>query len=169
MLNREWGHKNPTYHPINQRWCSGVNYYTGIIMSAMASQITRLTIVYSTVYPGSDQRKHQSSASLAFVWRIHRLPVNSPHKGPVTQKMFLFDDVIMHHGNSLCIHFVDISQYNQRMEARLIYLKNIHIYLRFTCSNQLYTQLATGAEYLSLEYEFATFTELTFFSSFKYW
>ena len=64
-------------------------------MSAMASQITRLTIVYSTVYPGADQRKHQSSASLAFVGGIHRWPVNSPHKGPVTRKMFPFDDVIM--------------------------------------------------------------------------
>ena len=41
------------------------------------------------------QRKHQSSASLAFVRRIHRGPVNSPHKGPVTRKMFPFDDVIM--------------------------------------------------------------------------
>ena len=43
----------------------------------------------------ADQRKHQSSASLAFVEGIHRWPVNSPHKGPVTQKMFPFDDVIM--------------------------------------------------------------------------
>ena len=42
-----------------------------------------------------DQRKHQSSASLAFVWGIHRWPVNSPHKWPVTRKMFPFDDVIM--------------------------------------------------------------------------
>ena len=57
-------------------------------MSAMASQINSLTIVYSTVYSGADQRKHQSSASLAFVREIHRWPVNSPHKGPVTRKMF---------------------------------------------------------------------------------
>ena len=64
-------------------------------MSAMASQITSLTIVYSTVYSGADQRKHQRSASLAFVRGIHRSPVNSPHKGPVTRKMFPFDDVIM--------------------------------------------------------------------------
>ena len=61
----------------------------------MASQITSLTIVYSTVHSGADQRKHQSSASLAFVWGIHRPPVNSPQKWPVTQKMFPFDDVIM--------------------------------------------------------------------------
>ena len=64
-------------------------------MSTMASQFTSLAIVYSTVYLGVDQRKHQSSASLAFVWEIHRGSVNSPHKWPVTLKMFPFDDVIM--------------------------------------------------------------------------
>ena len=64
-------------------------------MSAMSSLITSLTIVYSNVYSGADQRKHQSSASLAFVRVIHRWPVNSPHKGPVMRKMFPFDDVIM--------------------------------------------------------------------------
>ena len=64
-------------------------------MSAIASQITSLMIVYSTDYPGADQSKHQSSASLAFVWGIHRGPVNSLHKWPVTRKMFPFDDVIM--------------------------------------------------------------------------
>ena len=42
-------------------------------MGAMASKITSLTIVYSTVYSDTDQRKHQSSASLAFVWGIHRI------------------------------------------------------------------------------------------------
>ena len=60
-------------------------------MSTMASQITSSTIVYS----GADQRKHQRSASLAFVRGIHRWPVNSLHKGPVTRKVFPFDDVIM--------------------------------------------------------------------------
>ena len=64
-------------------------------MSAMASQITSLTIVYSTVYSGADQIRHQSSVSLAFVRGIHRWPVNSPQKGPVTREMFPFDDVIM--------------------------------------------------------------------------
>ena len=52
-------------------------------------------IVYSTVYSGADQSKHQSSASLAFVWGIHRGPKNSLPKWPVTRKMFPFDDVIM--------------------------------------------------------------------------
>ena len=65
-------------------------------MGMMVSQITSLKIVYSTVYSGPDQRKHQSSASLAFVRGIHRSPVNSPNKGPVTWKMFPFDDVIIY-------------------------------------------------------------------------
>ena len=64
-------------------------------MAAIASQITSLTIVYSTVYSDADQRKHQSAASLAFVRGIHRGPVNFPYKWPVTRKMFPFDDVIM--------------------------------------------------------------------------
>ena len=71
------------------------SHYNDVTMSAITSQITSLAIVYSTVYLGSDQRKHQSSVSLAFVRGIHRVPVNSPHKGPVTRKMFPFDDVIM--------------------------------------------------------------------------
>ena len=60
------------------------SHYSDVIMSAMASQITSLTIVFSTVCLGADQRKHQSSASLAFVW-----------EGPITRKMFPFDDIIM--------------------------------------------------------------------------
>ena len=47
-------------------------HYNDVIMTTIASQITSLTVVYSIVYSGADQRKHQSSASLAFVWWIHR-------------------------------------------------------------------------------------------------
>ena len=64
-------------------------------MGAIASQITSRTIVYSTVNSDADQRKHQSSASLAFVRGIHLWPVISTHKWPVTRKLFPFDDVIM--------------------------------------------------------------------------
>ena len=70
-------------------------------MSAMAYQITSLAIVYWTHYSGADQRKRQSSAGLAFVWEIDWWEVNSPHKGPVTRKMLLFDDVIMAPKNPL--------------------------------------------------------------------
>ena len=54
----------------------------------MASQITGATIVFSTVCSDADQRKHQGSASLVFVWGIHRQPVNTSHKGLVTCKCF---------------------------------------------------------------------------------
>ena len=71
-------------------------HYSDVIMGAIASQITSLPIVYLTVYLGAPQRKLQSSASLAFVRGIHRWPVNSPHKWPVTRKMFPIDDVSWH-------------------------------------------------------------------------
>ena len=64
-------------------------------MGAMPSQVTGVSIVYSTACTGTDQIKRQSPVSLAFVWGIHRLPVNSPHKGPVTRKRVPFDHVIM--------------------------------------------------------------------------
>ena len=80
-----------------------IRHYNDAIMSAMASQITSLTIVYSTVYSGGAQRKHQSSASLAFVRGIHRWPVNSLHKWSVTRKMFPFDDVIMWRKDMGCL------------------------------------------------------------------
>ena len=70
-------------------------HYDDVIMTLLTSQITSLTVVYSIVYSGVNQRKHQSSTSLAFVREIHRGPVNFPHKWPVTRKMFPFDDVIM--------------------------------------------------------------------------
>ena len=68
------------------------DHYSDVIMDTVASQITSLTIVYSTVYSDADQRKHESSASLSLVYRG---PLNSPHTWPVTRKMFPFDVVIM--------------------------------------------------------------------------
>ena len=69
-------------------------------MDTIASQITSLTTVYSTVYSGADQRKHQNSALLAFVRGIHRGPV---HKWPVARKMFSFDDVIMNSRGTIAL------------------------------------------------------------------
>ena len=54
----------------NIQWCH-MRHYTDVIMTTIGSQITSLTVVYSTIYSDADQRKHQSSASLAFVWGIH--------------------------------------------------------------------------------------------------
>ena len=111
--NKYSGLVSYTYRPICNTWLSAsrvkeacillpllfdINSWpldNDVIMSTMASQNTILTIVYSTVYSGTDQRKHESSSSLAFVRGIHRCPVNSPHKWPVTRKMFPFDDVFM--------------------------------------------------------------------------
>ena len=70
-------------------------HYDDVITGTVASQITSLTIVYSTVWSDADKRKHQSSALLAFVWGIHWWLVNSPHKWPVKRKIFPFHDVIM--------------------------------------------------------------------------
>ena len=82
-------------------WVITTEHYDDVIMGVIASQITSLAIVYSTVYSGANQNKHQSSASLAFVWGIQRGSVNSPYKWPVTRKMFPFDDVIMKLGDAI--------------------------------------------------------------------
>ena len=94
-------HHHHYHHRHHHHHCYFCHYchYSDIRMGAAASQITSLTIVHWTVYSDADQTKHQSSASLAFVWGIHRGPVNSSHKWPVTRKMFPFDDVIMFHHN----------------------------------------------------------------------
>ena len=85
-------------HPSVIEWYF-LCHYSDVTMGAMASQITSLTIVYSTIYSDADQRKHQSPALLAFVQGIHRWPVNSTHKWLVTRKMSPYDDVIMQYSN----------------------------------------------------------------------
>ena len=81
--------------------------YCDVIMGAMAYQITRITIVYSTVH----SRKHQSYVSLAFVWGIHRWPVNSPHKWPVTRKNVSI--WWRHHAYSLSLYLIGKMNSNQ--------------------------------------------------------
>ena len=71
------------------------SHYCDVMMGTIASQVTSPAIVYLIFHSGADQRKHQSSASLAFVLGIRRGPMNSPHKWPVTWKMVQLDDVIM--------------------------------------------------------------------------
>ena len=71
------------------------HHYGDVIMGAMASQITGVWAVCPTVCSSADQRKHQNSASLAFVKGIHLSLVNSPHRGQVTRKLSPFVDVIM--------------------------------------------------------------------------
>ena len=114
-----------------------------VIIGAMASQIPNRTIVYSTVYLSADQRKYQSSASLAFVWGIHRWPVNSPHNGPVMRKMFPFDDVMMFHAilppyqpaswNTL--HYTIINKTHMQMckTHRQLYRELVLVHSQRTC------------------------------------
>ena len=87
------------YEAYPQMLTFGCDHYGDVIMGAMAFQITSLAIVYSTIYSGADQRKHQSSVSLAFV-RVFTGDQWIPHKRPVTRKMFPFDDLIMLNGDS---------------------------------------------------------------------
>ena len=70
-------------------------HYNDVIMSAMASQITSLTIVYSTIYSGTDQRKYQSSASMAFVCGDSPVTGEFPAQRSSNAEMFPFSDVIM--------------------------------------------------------------------------
>ena len=99
-------------------------------MGTIASRITSLTVVYSTVYSDTDQRKHQSSASLAFLWGIHRGPVNSPHKWPVTRKMFPFDDFIM---NDIIRHHAAWSTLVQVMACCLFSIKPLFKLMLIYC------------------------------------
>ena len=108
-------------------------------MSTIASQTTSLTIIYSQFVQGADQRKHQSSASLAFVQGNHRWPENSPHKGPVTWKMFPFDDVIMLYIFFIALHLFIflwsglLRQIHDKIHVMLVitdgfWLTGLHIY-----------------------------------------
>ena len=115
MSSAEWWHFCLGLNVLSSRtgaaqWWISSNpvHYNDVIMIAIASKITNLTIVYSTVHPGADKRKHQSSASPAFARGIHRWPVNSPHKWPVTRKMFPFDDVIMRYKHAGPAHGTQI-------------------------------------------------------------
>ena len=133
-------------------------FYSDIMIGAMASQITSLTIVYSTACSGADQRKHQSSASLAFVQGIL--------KWPVTRKMFPFDDVIMFFVCSLenifpnfslllmclfaclCIEYKKIScriQNNEFIPSNVVFISHWNISKRFILSNWIFqSNIHTG-------------------------
>ena len=125
---------------------NGTVHYNDVIMGAMASQITSLTIVYSAVYLSADQRKHQSSTSLAFVQQIHLGPVNSPHKWPVTRKLFPFDEVIMAWRNIMTKGWLALVTKNMYSNCRCdrIYLLKLTPYLkmcvnkRFPCDDMFY-------------------------------
>ena len=98
----------------------GPCHYSGIIKSVMASRITSLSIVCQIICSGAYQRKYQGSASLAFLRGIHRWPMDSPHKRPVTREMCPFDDVIM---NYFSMHYVSYAWYHNKIIWALWRLK----------------------------------------------
>ena len=98
-----------------------VYHYSDVIMGAVASQITGVSIIYSDVCSGAYQSKHQSATSLAFVLGIHKWLANSLHKGPLTRKIFRFDGIIM-----VC---VDTEPIHNLKQCRLIIngFSSIHV------------------------------------------
>ena len=105
MLKKARYHLKILRFRINEASCSC--HYNDVKVGAIASQITSLAIVYSIVYSEADQRKHQSSASLAFVRGIHRVPVNSLHKWPVemylSRHLSLWENSILPHMLRQCL------------------------------------------------------------------
>ena len=105
-----------------------IYHFSDVTMSVMASLITGVSIVYSSVCSGADQRKHQSSTSLAFVRGIHRWLVNSQqHKGQLTRMMFPFDDVIMQR-TAKRVHILCLRYHAPRRDGLPIQLLVPYIY-----------------------------------------
>ena len=123
---------------IKRHTLCGLNiHYSDVIMNPMASQITGVSIVCTTVCSGTDQRNHQSSASLAFARGIHRWPVDSPHKGPVTRIFFPFDHVIMTCNKTIKLNpttpVSDITQPNDNFNWCVFQACDRVTELNFTC------------------------------------
>ena len=136
-------------------------------MSAMASQITGVSIVCSAVCSGVHQRKHQSSVSLAIVSGIHWWSVDSRHKGPVTRKMFPFDDVFMRlHYICTCSLYIQVTQIFFRRQSAIYSISTqlcakstllshmilINVYLNFSIDFGFHQMLqhCTGCDIRSL-------------------
>ena len=105
-------------------------HYNDVIISVISTQITGVSIVCSTVCSGTDQRKHQSCASLTFMRVIHRWLMDSPHKGPVTRKMFPFDDVTL----STRPWYNRFTAYHRLVRCR------VDCFTRWTCVFRYYMQ-----------------------------
>ena len=118
------------------------------IMIAMASQITGVSMVCSAVSSGADQRTHQSSASIAFVREIHRWPVNSAHKGPVTRKMFHLMTSSWNLWQWISLYFpVWMNDLRQNVDARNI---GVFCYVPGSCWKTVWKRTSKGCRTLLL-------------------
>ena len=98
-----------------------ITHYNDVIMSALVSLIT------NCLFRCRSKKASKLRVTGLCVRGIHRWPVNSPHKGPVTRKMFPFDDVIMP-------HVLDSSQSNRwplitRFTLQINHTATIHTWI----------------------------------------
>ena len=146
MTTNSWNYDNLRFH------------YNDVKMSAMASEINGVPIVCSAVCSGADKRKHQRSASLAFVRGIQRLPLNSPHKGPVTRKMLPFDDVIMFSSKTAWHRFPGAHCYTETRKGRQGDCPGCH-WRRWSCRNVCSDDQGSHSDDLSVSvYDYNTET-----------
>ena len=118
--------------------------YSDVIISAMPSQITCVSIVCSTVCSGADQRKHQSSVSLTIVIGIHRSHVDSTHKGPV-------------HGN--CFHLVTSSYINDFIYIQQWYSNVLACFKHWARATSLnFDEIACWIKYINISADNITIT-----------
>ena len=100
LFGRNKHQKQPSSEHINSSLRQYIHYtcshYSDVIMSMMASHTTGILVVYWNVCSGADKKNTKAPRHLAFVRGIHRWTVSTPHQGPVTRKMFPFDNVIMY-------------------------------------------------------------------------
>ena len=136
-------------------------HYNDVIMGSKASQIASLTIVYSTVYLGADQRKHQSPASLTFVRGIHRWPMKFPHKWSVTRKMLPFDDVIMYLP-ALSQTMADCFTYHQSSALLALCQKKKHVWPEDLPNEGLILWVAFLCHIRDFDYGFFVFCRLSY-------
>ena len=124
--------------------------HSDVIMSAMASLITGVSIVSLIVCSGADQRNHQRSASLAFVRGIHRWPVESFHQGPVMREMLPFDDVIMFYSAAMCnpsCGWVIVASHYRMQEPQHDFgfdLANLWFYIRYIYATSFIVVVGTN-------------------------
>ena len=109
-----------------------MGHYSEVIVSAVSSQISSVLIVCSTVCPGADQRKHQSCALLAYVREVHRWPMISPQKGPVTWKMYQLGDVMIY-----CTRFDKYKVISIHWPHWLSYNSHYFVWKHLGCSSLL--------------------------------
>ena len=164
--------KSPAYEDRDQSliFCCGVIinewhkalHYSDVIVGAMASQVTSVNIVYSTVYSGADERKHQGPRVSGLCEGIHRWPVNSPHKGPVTRKIVSI--WCCHHEKKRLIRKVFISLFVIFLTVLLIACLMKLVYVKYCMYHTAYTKSWNVSIGLSMKHSIFAICRVIFFN-----